>query len=244
MFWAICAAEAATPAELRDGWANDAAARAAHDPLAVRLEPRDFEALAAGQSISRRFDGPGGAYALGAVVIDTPKEYVWVAIQDGMHFPDPPVTVTWLTSTPPKRLVYMYLDLPAILSDRQWVVEFAPNEALAAATHDRTWQRSWQTVDPSLAPHPNPDAVWVTTNTGAWTLTTVGDQTLAVFVIRTVLGGMIPEAISGRWAVGTLDSALERLRGRAAQMPGHYDAAHVEVVRPDGSVLPPFGVAK
>jgi hypothetical protein len=244
MWWAMPAAEAATPVELRAASGQDAGARDTHDPLKVQLLPADFEALGASRSISRRFDGPDGAYAMGAIVVDMPKEEVWVAIQDGLHFPEPPVTVTWLPSTAQKRLVYMYVDLPAILSDRQCVVEFTANDALAAATHDHTWQRSWKVVDPAHATHADPDAVWISTNTGAWTLTQVGDQTLVVFVVRTVLGGMLPESITGRWAVGTVDNALAKLRVRAASMPTHYDAAHDPVLRPDGSTLPAFGTAK
>lgn len=244
MWFVLPAAEAATPTALRAAWDRDAPARDAKSTAPATLRPEDFDTLGAGQTISRRIDRDDGAYVLGAIVVDAPKEVVWVAIQDGLHFPEPPVTTTWLPSTAPTRLVYMYFDLPAILSDRQWVALFTPNAALAAASNDRVWQRSWRVADPALAPNPSPDATWVTTNTGAWTLTPVGDQTLAVFTVRTVLGGMIPEWISGRWAVGTLDGALGRLRDRAAKVPAHYDAAHAPVYRPDGTTLPAFGVAK
>lgn len=236
--WWCSLALAASPAEVRDAWTRDADARAAHAVLPVRLTEADFTTLAAGKAVTRREDLADGAYAVGAILVHAPKEAVWVAIQDGPHFPDPPVSVTWLPSPAATRRVYMYLDLPAILSDRQWVAQFAVNAPLAAASGDRVWQRSWKVADPSLATNPNPDAVWVGTNTGAWTLVPVGADTLVVFSVRTVLGGMLPEWLTGRWAVGTLDEALGRLEGRAQGIPKHYDHSHVAVVRPDGTDLP------
>jgi hypothetical protein len=235
------AAAAPELAELRAAWSRDAAAIAADGTVPLALEASDLEALSRGGTVSRRLDTADGAFALGAAWLEAPIAAAWIAAQDakdrplstGMHH-------EWLAGGDAlTRFVYMVLPLPWPVTDRQWVAEFRVNRALYEATDGRVWQRGWTLADPSLAPHPDPDATWLTASTGAWTMLPAGDGTLAVFGVRTVLGGSIPPAISQTWAVSSLKGMLRGLAEKAAAVPEHYDAAHERVLRPDGVPLPP-----
>lgn len=206
------------------------------------LGAKDLETLAAGRTISRRRDDPAGAVAFGAIVAAVPVDAFWVAIHDARHDPDAanPVTSTWLDGgTPTSQVVYMTMQLPWPITDRQWVCALRADPKVFAATGGKAWRRTWNVGDPTLAPAPDPDATWVTENSGSWVLIPVGDHTLAVFETRTVLGGAIPEPIAQGWAVRALDDSLKLVASRAARMPAHYDAAHDTLHRPDGTALAP-----
>lgn len=237
---AVDVARAVSADALREAWSRDVAAiDAAGAPHGV---PSDWASLAGGAPSSRRIDTDAGAFVGGAIVVNLPVEAVWIAVQDGVHdtLPEDPLTVRWLPGdTPNRRDIYMSLDLPWPLKDRQWVAAMTSTTSLHAATEGRVWQRAWTLGDPGRAPATDPDAVWVEVNSGSWTLVDLGGETLAVFAARTVLGGSIPAWASQQWALGTLDAALVRIAERSRRMAVHYDAAHAVVYRPDATPLLP-----
>ncbi len=236
----VLAAQAAPDADaLRQAWQAHATTIAAHSPVPVVLESREFRRLAKGKPVTRRRDGPEGAFATGAIVMDMPVEAPWIVICDAPHAPPSPVAVQRLPTEEPlgERTVYHHMDLPWPLADRQWVGHFHPNQALLAEDA-AVWQRIWTLDDPGLAPEPDPEAVWVTANTGAWTMLDLGEDTLVVFSLRTDLGGHIPPGISQEFALLGLAHALRRLAETARTMPTHYDETHEPIPGPDGRLIP------
>lgn len=228
-------------ASLQAAWERDSAAVEALGPgVPMSFTDHDFVALARGEAISRRLDTPEGAFATGAMWIAAPIAATWIATQDAGDRPLSSSNHEWLPgATPTMRHTYMRVDLPWPISDRQWVAEFRANSAVYAATDRRVWQRSWTLADRALALHPDPDAMWITEATGAWTLLDTGEGALAVFAVRTVLGGSIPPSLSQTWAVSTLKNTLRKLAEQAPTVPEHYDAAHTPMYAPDGVLLPP-----
>src|SRR5688500_13286661 len=172
--WLVSAAVALAapdPAALAGAWRGAADDVAAHGAVPVALAQDDFAELARGAVVAHRADAPDGAYATGAVWLPVPVELAWVAVQDPAHRPiGRAAAEERLPSEPSRRRVYLKLALPWPLADRQWVAELTNNRALYDASGGRIWQRRWQLADPSLAPAPDPDAVWVEENQGAWTL--------------------------------------------------------------------------
>ena len=242
MWWLTLApAFAATPDAdaLRAAWTRDEATVTAGTNVPYDIEAGDFDTLATGEPVAHRFDTPSGASATAAIWIPAPVQDVWVAVQDAPHDPPSAVHATWMTgATPTHRVAYMSLDLPWPMSDRQWVSDIRPDGELYATTERRVWRRTWVLGDPKLVAKPLADGIWLTLNTGAWTLIPVGGGTLAVFTTETLLGGEIPVAISNHWALGTIRSHLKELQGRAAAMPQHYVAGLDPMWAPDGTQLP------
>jgi hypothetical protein len=99
------------------------------------------------------------------------------------------------------------------------------------------WQRRWTLGDAAAAPQPDPDAVWLTDNDGAWTLIDTGDGALCVLSIHTVLGGSIPAGIAQTWATGALTRSLRTLAEMARGTAAHYGAEHDRVYTPDGAAI-------
>lgn len=234
----VSVASAADPRALQAAWERDAGAIGEHGVVpAFALDTADFEALATGEPIARRTDTADGAFASGAIFVEAPIEAVWVAIQDAPHEPPSAVTFERLAQDGARRQVYMRLDLPWPLADRQWVADLDANADLHAAAGGRVWQRHWTLADPALAPAPDPAALWVSTNRGGWTLIACDGGTLALFTVRTVLGGSIPAGIAQTWATRTLADGMTTMAARARAMPEHYCGDHEPVVMPDGKVL-------
>jgi hypothetical protein len=237
MVLASISALAAAPTDLLDQWHAEADVVAAKSPVPVPLGPDDVAELLAGRSVARRFDTPSGAYATGAVWVPAPIDAVWVVLQDAPHDPPSKVSVQRLQSPPGMRRVYMKLDLPFPLSDRQWVADVVTNGSLYDASGGDVWQRQWTLGDPGLAPSPDPDGVWVQESRGAWTLLAVGDGTLVLFSVRSVLGGALPESITQAFAIGQIRTALDRVSRRAQEIPAHYVAGHERITDPGGTAI-------
>ncbi len=224
---------------LRLTWESHAPAIQAHSPVPLLLESRDFARLARGKPVTRRAEGDEGTFATGAIWIDMPVQAPWIVISDAPCAPPSPVLVERLPTDEPvgERTVYHHMDLPWPLADRQWVGHFHPNLDLLADDPD-FWQRIRTVVDPALAPEPDPDAVWVRQNTGAWTMLIHDEGTLVVFSVHSDLGGHIPAGISQEFALLGLAHALERLAETSRTVPEHYDADHERLPAPDGRMIP------
>jgi hypothetical protein len=238
LLWLALAAAAAPPVDLASRWEAVAPIVAKHSALPVPLGADDIDELSRGEVVGRRYDTASGAYATGAVWIDAPIEAVWIAIHDGPH--DAPSRVSFHRlpgAQPHQRQVYMLLDLPFPLSDRQWVADLRTNTALYEATGGVVWQRQWDLGDRALAPSPDAKAVWVDENRGSWTLLDLPEGTLALFSVRSVLGGAVPASIAQTWAVGTLKTALGKLVERAQGIGAHYDPSHERVITPAGQAI-------
>lgn len=236
---ALAAPDAAT---LQARWDDQAALIRAHSPVPVHLRSGDFETLARGKAVTRRVDGAEGVYATGAIWVDAPLQAPWVVLCDSPHAPPSPATTVRLPGGGPPgyRTVYMHLDLPWPFADRHWVSDLAPNRALFDA-NPRVWQRTWSTGDRGRAINPDPEAVWVEQNLGAWTVVDVGEGTLVIFSVRTAMGGVIPPGMSTGVALLGLSTTMERIAALALTMEQHYDAAHEPIVAPDGSRIQPWG---
>src|SRR5262245_58890567 len=80
-------AAAPAAAELERAWTADAATVARLGAMPTALDADDFAALAAGEVVAHRTDGPDGAVATGAVWVPVPIEPAWITISDQNHRP-------------------------------------------------------------------------------------------------------------------------------------------------------------
>lgn len=234
----------ATPeaSALKSAWEAALPAMKADARLPVTLPESAFAKLAQGEVARVREDLPGADRVLGAVWTDAPRDALWIAILDDQHFTM--VSGLYEHQLPGtgalRKLLYQRLDLPWPLQDRQWVIDIRSNTALYARSSGSVWERSWTLGDPSLEPQSSPDAVWSSTNEGGWLLMDAAGGTLAVYHVRAEIGGNVPDEASTQWAWSKLEELMRGTVTRATtKIPGHYDAAHDPVARPDGSVIPP-----
>ena len=171
-----------------------------------------------------------------------PRDTVWLAILDDTHD-------TLISSLHEERLpsaengrkrLYQFLDVPWPFQDRHWALEIWNSSALAAATGNRLWERTWLLLPESTAPEPVPEAIWTPVNDGGWLLLEVGGGTLLVYHARTLVGGNIPDELATRWAMTVLDDMLSHVIERAADIPAHYDATHKPINGGDDIPISPW----
>lgn len=236
MIWLSASVALAVPADLADQWAAVEPEIRARTGVPVPLSPDDLATIAAGGAVASRFDTDRGAYATGAVWVDAPVDQVWLVVNDGEHAPGGRTTLRVLPAPDGIRRVHLTLALPFPIADRQWVSNIVPSRELYEATGGRVWQRTWSLADASLAEEPD-NAVWLKENRGAWTLVDVGDGTLLMFTVRTVLGGLLPASITQGWAVRSLRDNFEETATRASAMPAHYEGEHRVIRNPGGGEI-------
>lgn len=229
----------AAPSDLFDRWQQVAAQVRAVTPVPVPLTADEAAAIVRGEVIASRFDTDDGAYATGAAYVDAPVGAVWLVINDGEHQESSRAKLRVLQASPSFRRVHITLELPFPVSDRQWVSDIVPNPDLFAITDGRVWQRQWTLGDRTLATSPD-KAVWLKENRGAWTMVDLGEGTLVLFSVRTVLGGLLPASVTRAWAIRSLRRSLGELEPRAQEMREHYDAAHRRIADPSGREIPCF----
>jgi hypothetical protein len=228
---------------LKSAWNEALPAMRAGARIPVTLPDSAFATLAQGGVARVREDLAGADRVLGAVWTDAPRDALWIAILDDQHFTM--VNGLYEEELPGtgalRKLLYQRLDLPWPLQDRQWVIDIRSNAELWARSGGAIWERAWTLADPALEVSASPDAVWSTTNEGGWLLVDAAGGTLAVYHVRAEIGGNVPDEASTQWAWSKLDELMRGTVTRArTQIPGHYDAAHDRIARPDGSVIPPM----
>jgi hypothetical protein len=229
---------------------------AVHAPL-PRLTEDQVTRAASGEvvRIVRHGDPDQPSTAIGLVVLEGSIEALWLAAQDPHTHVDPSLTEFVLEELPGDRaLWYGYLDLPAPLADRQWVVTSADNRAAASLA---CWEHHWElTADalpraraaiaagaaPGLAPEQVDAAVLTPVNHGAWLLSSLGpDHTLVVYQATSVVGGAIPDWLVLKLTTARLESVLRQVETLGRDwVPGHYGLTHAPVNGPDGRPLEPW----
>ena len=232
---------APSPADLQ---AALTAALALGHPVDVALDAHDCERLAQGEVVKRLVGADKAPRVTGAIWVKAPPEALWIAVQDNAHravLPEGAVLTRLPGDSQKRRLNYNQMPLPWPMADRQWVSEVVPDAALYEASGHRVWARTWDLLPPSLAPSPDPEAVWMEANEGGWMFVEADGGTLAVIDIRTDAGGALPASLTTRWGLGTIEGSLHRLERHASTMAVHYDAAHERYLDPSGTVIDAIG---
>ncbi len=247
-----------TAKELDAVWQKYCGAATQHTqvPLPLTTES-DWERLAKGETVTRRFRVPGtpADRVLAMRYIDQAPASIWVAILDGEHGSLSSDLVEWELpgATPTSKVLYQHLDLPFPVDNRHWIIHAVSNGPLYRATGRTAWERGWQ-LDPggesSLARLPaalqarGDGAIWTPANSGAWLLLSVGWGTLAVYQLETNIGGWLPEDLVTRFVLSSLTDLIETTEKLADRTPSHYRSGHDPIYRPDGSVIEPYWVRR
>lgn len=233
--------------------------RLAHAPLPVP-GPKQRARLLDGKLVKMRLPSkagePVGAMAL--VVTDLSLEEVWVGSADAdmddgdneLLSLDLPVVgdevFRW----------YGYIQLPAPITDRHFLIRTSVDRDLHAQTDGRLWSRYWtieadglEVVRPRVArgevagltPEAFESAIWVPHNEGTWLFARLPDgRTLLGYRAVASLGGSFPDSLVNRTIYWGLDRLMEEMLGQARRARGHYRAGHDPLPAGDGGPLPPF----
>jgi hypothetical protein len=222
-----------------EGW-HPAVEAAAVYPIVFSDD--ELAEIAAGGVARRRERLEGADRVLGVTWTPASRDALWIGIQDDAHFTlvEGLVDEQLPGSTNDQKLLYQRIDLPWPFADRQWVIGIRNNAALWAATSGGVWERTWSLSDARGAAQESPDAVWVSVNDGGWLLADAAGGTLIAYHVRSVVDGNIPDEAAAQWCFSTLESMLLGILDRAGRVPGHYDASHAPLYRPDGTLIPPM----
>jgi hypothetical protein len=227
---------------------------AVHAPL-PRLSPEQLERAAAGEivRIVRHGDPETPSTAIGLGVLDGSIESLWLAAQDPHTQVDAALTEFVIDEQGDQARWYGYLDLPAPLADRQWVVWSVDNHA---AAQSGCWEHHWDLAPddlplardaivagaaPGLTPEDVDAAVFTPVNHGAWFLSSLGpDQTVVVYQATSVVGGAIPDWLVLRLTTSRLETVLRGLESLGRDwVPKHYGVTHAPVIGPDRRAIAP-----
>jgi len=206
----------------------------------ISLQASDFAELAKGKVARRRVHLDGPDRVIGAIWSTQAPDALWLSILDDKHFKlvDGLFEDYAAGSRPDRKLLYQHLSLPWPFKARQWVIAISNHQELFKATQGRVWVRTWDLIDPSAAPKPDPAAIWIDTSEGGWIMTPIEQGTLLVYHARASMGGVVPDDAAAMWVKSTLDNMLRDIATRAATMPSHYIDGHESVERPDRSPIP------
>lgn len=193
---------------------------------------------------------------IGLRIADLPRDQVWVGYRDPHFVLDEEVAERRLGPPGPRERWYGFLDLPWPFADRQWVVEVEDNVALAEATGNRAWERTWTLAAdgpravaaavadggvPGVTPDMAARAIYTPVNHGAWlAISLPGGRCLLGYHVTSVVGGGIPDRLVADFALARLRSVLGGIVARGHRAPGHYGAGHAPVLGGDGRAIPPL----
>lgn len=198
-------------------------------------------------------DQPSTAIGLGLLEGSLPA--LWLAAQDPHTNVDPALVEFVIDALPDGRhLWYGHLDLPAPLTDRQWVVASGDNRA---AGRVGCWEHHWDLAAdalpraraaiaagaaPALVPEQVDAAVLTPVNHGAWLMVAVDPgHTLVVYQATSVVGGAIPDWLVLKLTTARLETVLREVEDRARSwVPGHYTLTHAPVIGVDGRPIEPW----
>lgn len=226
--------------DIRDSWGTDEALRRELGRYAAALSGEDFAELAKGGTVARLVRDDTGERVVGAVYAPVSLESMWIAVHDAAHR-DADTDVAYRVlpgSTATRQLLYLHVDTPWPMEDRQSMVDIGFNQRLYKESGGRVWERSWHAIPPGDTPAPDPEAMWMPVNEGSWQMVRVGTGTLAVVSMRVEVGGVVPEDVGLRWGQITLHGILDAVVDFAEKMPTHYRSGHAQLARPDGSPIP------
>ena len=195
-------------------------------------------------------EAPDGAMAM--VISELSRVELWLGSMDAEHFgTDESLTIHHLPLQAGELFRwYGFVDLPAPVADRHFLIRTTINPSLPAASENTMWERSWalepgfvDTMRPAVAAgevaglelKAYEAAVAVPVNFGAWIFIDLPDgRTLFGYHCATSLGGEIPDRLVTRYVFWGLEGLIARIIKSAQAMPTHYGAAHAPMTGGDG----------
>jgi len=218
------------------------------------------EEAAADTSGTDEGDGPKERHRVVALfLIEQPRVNVWLAALDPHMVVSPRVTEVRISNNDGRW--YQLMDLPWPVRNRHWVIDVTRNVQAAEATHGLVWEEPWYLVPDgekmalrlAAAKELGPitldkaeGARYLDANTGAWAMIELAPNlTLLAYQLTVVLGGLLPEGLTARFASRELDNLCRTVAKNAAEMPDHYVAGHEVLYGGDGKPIePPLPRAK
>jgi hypothetical protein len=189
-------------------------------------------------------------------LVQRPMTDVWLAAMDPHTKASEKVTefrITAEADTSDPRW-YQFMDLPWPVENRHWAIDIHRNRGLARATDNRIWEASWTLVPEGrelalrmakagetrpISPGDVESAVYLEANVGAWAMFALSsDLTLLTYQLTVVLGGLLPEGLTARFAMSELEDLCHTIERTAGEYPGHYDEDHGPILGGDGLPIP------
>jgi hypothetical protein len=189
-------------------------------------------------------------------LIERPMVTVWAAALDPNAVPSDKVTEVRLSEDENgNSRWYQLIDLPWPISNRHWVIDVRKHPDIAAATGGKTWEQAWYLVEDGeklayeitssgqtdkISYGQAKGATYLEANTGAWATFEIAPHlSLLTYQVTVVLGGMLPEGLTARFAMGELDNLCRKVEARAFEMNDVYVDGYDVIYGGDGAPLIP-----
>ncbi len=173
--------------------------------------------------------------AIGYILIDEPRQSVWLAALDPTFEPIEGLSMLLLADLGRGNADwYHHLDLPWPIADRHWIIKLRNTINLSENTRGRAWEQTWTLAEDGkplalrsvaagkvegLDLETARNSIYTPVNHGAWIAIKLReDKTLLIYHVTTVVGGLIPDSFVLRWAMATLDDVLNEVKSRAPNM--------------------------
>jgi hypothetical protein len=194
-------------------------------------------------------------------LIDLPRLNVWLSAMDPHLIASERITEVRVDDDGAgKATWYQHMDLPWPVENRHWVILVRKNTETCQATDGLVWEQPWYLVEDGqriaeelaasgrangISLDEARDSVYLQANTGAWAMFSLApDLTLLTYQVTVVMGGLLPEALTARFASRELDSLCRTVERNARTIGEHYVAGHDPVLGGDGLPISPASLAR
>ena len=220
------------------------------------LSVGDLQRLDAGEVVRLRTpSAEGGAIgALGLLITDLSAKDLWMGTLDPHGRLPSDIRMHALPGVGDELYRwYGFVDLPAPLKDRHFLVRTTIDTPMAARSQGSIWERSWglekgwpQAMRPLIdsgqiadmdVEHFD-DAIPTPVNQGTWTVLDLRDgRSLLAYQVATALGGDLPDGPLNRYLYWTLNDVLTGVVNTARTMSQHYVTGHDPLIGGDGKAI-------
>jgi hypothetical protein len=193
-------------------------------------------------------------------LIEQPRVNVWLSAMDPHFVASERVIEVRVDDDGHGRSTwYQHMDLPWPVENRHWVIDVRKTPNVDRATNGLVWEQPWYLVEdgqrlaeelaasgrtPGLSLGDVKDAVYLEANTGAWAMFALSpDLTLLTYQLTVVMGGLLPEGLTARFASRELQNLCHIVERNARIIPEHYGAGHEPVMGGDGQYVTPGQLA-
>ncbi|MGQ0723501.1 MAG: hypothetical protein ACT4PE_18280 [Candidatus Eiseniibacteriota bacterium] len=235
------------------------------------LDGEKLDQLLAGEVVRMRWKQPvtgeGGEVepkerhrVVALYLIEQPRVNVWLSAMDPHFIASERVIEVRIDDDGRGRSTwYQHMDLPWPVENRHWVIDVRKTPDMHRATGGLVWEQPWYLVEdgqrvaeelaasgrtPGLSLGDVKDAVYLQANTGTWAMFALSpDLTLLTYQVTVVMGGLLPEGLTARFASRELQSLCHIVERNARTIPEHYAEGHDPVMGGDGQYVTPGHLA-
>jgi len=223
-----------------------------------QLGSKDFYYLSEGEGVLKeeRREGAPLVRATYLRVVDVEGWRMWLALSDSEHHEEfmPYIAASAVLEIGGgTKLAYQYMDLPAGLRDRHWIIRSWDNGTLWNESRQTIWETHW-TMEPDsedlvagyleegllddVTAEQVEAALFTPTNEGYWLLVDLPDgRCLVAYQAVSDIGGKVPTWLVNELGPASLEKLVGVVENRGRKIEDHFSPDRKPPPAPDGGVI-------